>query len=408
MHSAVSITSINKYQSLMDDEATFTLHRLLQSPSSFHNEFLRYAYSVLTSSLLGFSIRSASDPYIRNNESFTAEIMKSFRPDCFPSNVFPFLRHLPHCLVPSLRTMERLRKDYVAQMWTFRRKIEGSVKDGSALESIYKHFLLNRADYALTDEESVHTFQAMIDGGTRSPHNNLLMFLVLMMQHPNWQHNLQQEVDRVCGGDQRMPNYKDIPNLPTVRAIVKETVRYRSIVAEMGISHCLETDDIYNGYFFEKGTVFHATFAYVLPPPPLPSNPLTNFHPRSILTSKEMYPDGAAFNPARWLESSYPTYKEPLSIYPNCHNFAAFGYGRRACPGVEFAERSLVILIAKLGWAVHIRWPRDGDGNDVREEAIEYEAVPAPRPMKFGCHIEARSPERVEVIQRAAERLGRE
>ncbi|KAI4282047.1 MAG: hypothetical protein L6R38_003231 [Xanthoria sp. 2 TBL-2021] len=385
MHSAVSITSINnKYQSLMDDEATFTLHKLLQSPSSFHNQFLRYAYSVLTSSLLGFSIRSASDPYIRDNEDFTAEIMKSFRPDCFPSNVFPFLRHLPHWLVPSLKTMERLRKAYVAQMWTFRSKIEKSVKDGSAMESIYKHFLLNRADYAVTDEESVHTFQAMIDGGTRSPHNNLLMFLVLMMEFPEWQRKLQQEVDRVCGDD-RMPSYTDIPNLPTVRAIVKEVVRYRSIVAEMGISHCLETDDIYNGYFFEKGTVFHATFA-------------------SILTDKEIYPDGKLFNPARWLEPTYPTYKEPLSVYPNCHNFAAFGYGRRACPGVEFAERSLVILIAKLGWAVNIRWPRDRDGKEVRE-TIEYEPVPAPRPMKFGCDIGARSPQRVEVVQRAIARL---
>ncbi|KAI4233701.1 MAG: hypothetical protein LQ349_004249 [Xanthoria aureola] len=391
MHSAVSITSINnRYQSLMDDEATFTLHELLQSPSSFHDQFLRYAYSVLTSSLLGFSIPSASDPYIRTNEAFTAEIMQSFRPDCFPSNVFPFLRYLPRWMVPSLRTMERLRHDYVAQMWAFRRQMEKAVADGSALESIYKHFLLQRADYAVTDEESVHTFQAMIDGGTRSPHNNLLMFLVLMMEHPDWQRKLQQEVDRICG-DERMPNYHDIPNLPTVRAVVKEGVRYRSIVAEMGISHCLQTDDIYNGYFFEKGTVFHATFA-------------------SILTDPEIYPDGNVFNPARWLEPAYPTYKEPLSLYPNCHHFAAFGYGRRACPGVEFAERSLVILIAKLAWAVHIRWPRDEtmrNGAAEIRETIEYEAVPAPRPKRFGCDIQARGEGRVEVVRRrTAARFG--
>lgn len=112
---------------------------------------------------------------------------------------------------------------------------------------------------------------------------------------------------------------------------------------------------------------------------------------------KETYPDGELFNPARWLDSKYPTYKEPLSTYPNCHNFAAFGYGRRACPGYEFAERSLVILVA-------IRWPLDQDGNEIRE-TIEHEPVPAPRPLKFGCNIEVREPERLKLIQRAFEKL---
>lgn len=247
----------------MDFEATLTLEALLQSPWSFDDQFLRYAYSVLTSSLLGFTVRSASDPYIYWNEQFTAKIMDSFRPDCFPSNVFPWLKHLPTWLVPSLAKMESLRKEYVGQMWDFRKKIEKSVEDGSATESIYKHFLLNRRDYAVTEEESVHTFQSMIDGGTRSPHNNLLTFLFLMMEYPEWQRRLHDEIDQVIGKT-RMPSCRDIPNLPTVRAIVKETVRYRNIVAEMGISHALDKDDIYGDYFFEKGTVFHATFASVL------------------------------------------------------------------------------------------------------------------------------------------------
>ena len=67
---------------------------------------------------------------------------------------------------------------------------------------------------------------------------------------------LQNELDAVVGPD-RLPQFSDMPQLPTVRAVVKETIRYRSVHAEIGIPHKLSQDDVYEGHFFSAGTIFH-------------------------------------------------------------------------------------------------------------------------------------------------------
>ena len=47
------------------------------------------------------------------------------------------------------------------------------------------------------------------------------------------------------------------------------------------------------------------------------------------------------FVPQRWLESKYPAFKEPLTIYPNIQGFSAFGFGRRIYPGLKYCREEL-------------------------------------------------------------------
>jgi cytochrome P450 len=72
-----------------------------------------------------------------------------------------------------------------------------------------------------------------------------------MLYHPEWQRKIQKEIDEQCGG--RMPELTDTPNLPTLRACIKETMRWRPNVPT-GVAHEVEADDFYNGYFIPKGT----------------------------------------------------------------------------------------------------------------------------------------------------------
>ena len=76
---------------------------------------------------------------------------------------------------------------------------------------------------------------------------------------------------------------------------------------------------------------------------------------RAIHHDPELYPDPYVFNPRRWLSPKYPTtYREPLDKFPNIQNFSAFGFGRRICPGMNIAENSLNLLVARMAWATHI------------------------------------------------------
>lgn len=102
-------------------------------------------------------------------------------------------------------------------------------------------------------------FNSSTQAGTRSPSNALLNFIIVTMENPEWQNELQDEVDRVVGSGW-LPVFEDLPNLPIVRAVVKEGIGYRSIVAELGIPHQVDQDDWYEGYFIPKGSIIHANY----------------------------------------------------------------------------------------------------------------------------------------------------
>ena len=66
-------------------------------------------------------------------------------------------------------------------------------------------------------------------------------------------------------------------------------------------------------------------------------------HANHYLISREpdLYPQSHEFKPERWLDPSWPTYKEPLTEFPTIRGDPAFGYGTRSCPGTELVAVDL-------------------------------------------------------------------
>ena len=81
----------------------------------------------------------------------------------------------------------------------------------------------------------------------------LQSFFLAMSLHPEVQKKAQAELDAVVGPG-RMPEFSDSDSLVYVNAVIKETLRWHSVVP-LGVAHSTVADDELHGYFIPAGTV---------------------------------------------------------------------------------------------------------------------------------------------------------
>ena len=72
-----------------------------------------------------------------------------------------------------------------------------------------------------------------------------------MCLYPEKQRLAQQELDDVVGGE-RLPTFEDQAHLPYLSALVKEVLRYWTIVP-LGLPHRAMQDDVYGDYYIPAG-----------------------------------------------------------------------------------------------------------------------------------------------------------
>ncbi|KZL87592.1 cytochrome p450 [Colletotrichum incanum] len=211
----------------------------------------------------------------------------------------------------------------------------------------------------------------------------LQFFLMCMALHPEWLKKCQDEIDRVCGD--RMPSREDFAELPTVRACLKETLRWRSGVP-LGVPHQCEKDSEFQGVMIKKGTIILAC-------------------EWNINRIPERYPDPEHYRPDRYLDPSFPTYQEPLTRYPNFREgvgMHTFGWGRRTCLGQTLVDDEMLIAGASVCWAFDMglkKCPATGEDVTFDTQATNSNVIlePLPFPMQF----KIRSPEKAQRVLEA-------
>ncbi|RMZ70293.1 O-methylsterigmatocystin oxidoreductase [Pyrenophora seminiperda CCB06] len=211
-------------------------------------------------------------------------------------------------------------------------------------------------------------------------------FVLAMLLFPETQKMAQKELDRVVGAD-RLPGWEDEEKLPYLRAMMKEVLRWRP-VDKAGMMHASSEDDWYRGWFMPKGSVVMLNWWAIHNDPSLHHSPST-------------------FSPSRYLNRPLSSAHYMTSPDPAVRDHFSFGAGRRACPGVHVAERSMFINMARVLWGFNIRKKvgRDGKEVPVSDKMMPgFFSVPEP----FEADIRPRSEEHVRVMREEKERAERE
>jgi hypothetical protein len=84
-------------------------------------------------------------------------------------------------------------------------------------------------------------------------------------------------------------------------------------------------------------------------------------------------------------------------VDPNKRDHVSYGAGRRICPGMHLAEKSLYLNISRILWGFNIRKRRvDGKEVDSNDKMVPgWMTIPQP----FECDITIRSPKHAQLIE---------
>ncbi|KAK5154283.1 hypothetical protein LTS14_006968 [Recurvomyces mirabilis] len=291
MHSLTNVSMTSSYEPVQEEESTRMSAGLI----------LRIAYSK--------PVQTGEEEYVKRIMQVNHHLERIASPGSYLVDTFPILMKLPSFLAPFKKEGNRLHAE---ELNLFRDLLDRGVEAGdAAAPNFCQRWFAEKQKYHLSKDLVAYAIGTMFEAGAGTTSAAMGRFLLAMTLHENEFRKLQAEVDAVVGHD-RLPRLSDMPKLPRVRAVAKETLRWRPVTAG-GLPHQLTKDDVYtleNGekVFLEAGA---------------------NVHPVqwSIHREPKRYPDADSFRPERWLEPSWPTYKEPLTTYPNLQNFSAFGFG---------------------------------------------------------------------------------
>ncbi|KAK1087568.1 hypothetical protein LTR48_002468 [Friedmanniomyces endolithicus] len=122
-----------------------------------------------------------------------------------------------------------------------------------------------------------------------------------------------------------------------------------------------------------------------------------------VTIGSPVFPEADEWRPERWLDPSWPTYKEPLSEFPTVRGDPGFGYGVRACPGIDLVATELYTTIGSIAWGFNIKRKEGKAGYENPVPWYQTNPYVITMASQFPADVTPRSAEKARIIRQLTE-----
>ncbi|KAK7428854.1 hypothetical protein QQZ08_004624 [Neonectria magnoliae] len=212
----------------------------------------------------GYSIEPLkADPLTRLIERMTQGASLASVPLAWPVDILPILEYFPERL-PGMSFKKKFAREWneITRMVieTPYKFVQQQMEEGthrlSYVSSLIEQHDDGGGENGRLNEDSENAIErtaaVMYAGGGDTTVSSINSLVLAMVLFPAVQKKAQQEIDTVVGAN-RLPSHGDRDNLPYVKALVEETIRWSPVVP-MGMAHKVDEDINYAGLHISKRT----------------------------------------------------------------------------------------------------------------------------------------------------------
>ncbi|KAF8165086.1 cytochrome P450 [Crassisporium funariophilum] len=352
-------------------EARRFLRRVLRKPDDLAALIRKTAGAVVLRISHGYEVQENNDPFVELADQATEQFSLATAPGGFLVDLIPALRHIP-LWFPGAGFRHKANEwastllEMVERPHNF---VKQRVACGTAEVSFSSTGLEAKKLNAEEEFDLKWSAASLYSGASDTTVSAIYSFFLALAMHPEVVKRAQAEIDHVIGSD-RLPTFKDRPQLPYLNALTMEVFRWNTVVPT-AVPHRLMQDDIHEGYFIPKGSLVIPNIWKFTHDARTYSNPF-EFNPERFLATKERAPE-----------------PDPREL--------CFGFGRRICPGLHLADASVFISCAMSLAVFNIG--KCVENGLVVEPVHENTTGTISHPKPFRCSITPRSEKAISLIE---------